>query len=212
MSRKIGDDIYWPLTDLDLLYTQQQQQRKDKSKLAATQPPFVCSQSITVFDNLVNQTFTVVNSLQLSHYNTNVEEEVEDVVDEPTTGPRASSAQPELESNKMPLIALPQAATQDDVDDDKLFSLYACIVDADVRHNYATLGVNFRRASSGKLRRRLRAKSLFGRQQQQQQQQAIRGVLATNTFEEPTSESTSNQVDDELVKLDFLRKEHLHCK
>lgn len=71
----------------------------------------MASQSVTIFDNLANQTFTVINSLQLSQYNDHVSDSGES-------------------SN------IGGSAISD-------FNLYACIVDADVRHNYATLGVRY---------------------------------------------------------------------
>lgn len=90
--------------------------------------PFVCSQTTTVFDNLMNQTFTVVNKLQLSQYS--------DLVDHGKTVRSISSN----------------------------INLYACIVDADIRHNYATLGVHFREAPSKipqDISKRLQAQSAF---------------------------------------------------
>lgn len=152
---------------------------------------FVCSKSTTIFDNLLNQTFTVVNSLKLSHYN----DAGFDVAESSGSGPdsgndadadddAAASADPHHndyeESHKTPLDDVSSSSRlgllnmNDDAKDadrsaptnginDLLvappltqsagrqpnsaavqYNLYACIVDADVRHNYATLGVNFR--------------------------------------------------------------------
>lgn len=87
--------MFWPLTELDLL-------------AGPSHESFVSSQTSTVYNSLANQTFTVVNSFQLSQYNDNIE-----------STPRQ----------------------------DGVYNLYACIVDADIRHNYATLGVHLRRAA-----------------------------------------------------------------
>lgn len=95
IKRDIGGALFWPLTELGLL-------------AGPLHESFVSSQTSTVFNSLANQTFTVVNSLQLSQYNDNIE-----------STPRQ----------------------------DGVYNLYACIVDADVRHNYATLGVHLRRAA-----------------------------------------------------------------
>ena len=81
---------------------------------------------MTVFDNLENQTFTVVNNLQLSQYNDRTQSR----------------------SSNLPLSD---------------YNLYACIVDADVRHNYATLGVHFREALGKfafEVTKRLRARTV----------------------------------------------------
>lgn len=99
IARRIGNDLYWPLTEIELL---------DEKPFGRAN--FVASQTLTVFDNLENQTFTVVNNLQLSQYNDKTQSQ-------------------KIRSNTMPFSD---------------FNLYACIVDADVRHNYATLGVNYR--------------------------------------------------------------------
>lgn len=103
--RRIGSDLYWPITELDLL----DESFNDKR--------FACSQTTTIFDNLVNQTFTVINSLHLSQYK-----------DLPDTS----------------LLSSSDLNAQSNHD----YNLYACIVDADVRHNYATLGVHFRQTHS----------------------------------------------------------------
>lgn len=118
--RRIGYGIYWPLTELDLL-NEYEDLRQPRS--------FVASQTKTIFDNLDNQTFTVVSSVQLSQYNDRVESET------------IKSAPPSMGGD---------------------YNLYACIVDADVRHNYATLGVHFRESPSkipSEISRRLLAKS-----------------------------------------------------
>jgi len=115
--RKLADHLYWPLTELDSF--------KIKSHSDKKPTPFVCSESTTIFDNLANQTFTVVNSLLLSSYN-----DVEG-------GISTFSSH---------------------------YNLYACIVDADVRHNYATLGVNLRetrRQIPYDITKRFQARSIF---------------------------------------------------
>lgn len=91
---------------------------------------FVASQTVTIFDNLENQTFTVVNSIQLSQYNDRTQLQ-------------------SISSNTSPMSDC---------------NLYACIVDADVRHSYATLGVHFRE-TLGKfsldVTKRMRARSIM---------------------------------------------------
>lgn len=114
--------MYWPLTELDLLNEYEDANRPRS---------FVSSQTTTIFDNLDNQTFTVVSNLQLSQYNDRVKSET-------------------IESGSL------------SIEGD--YNLYACIVDADVRHNYATLGVHFRESPSkisSEISRRFRAKSVL---------------------------------------------------
>lgn len=109
--RSINGDLYWPLADLDQL---------------STVKPFVSSLSTTIYDDLANQTFTVINKLHLSQYNDLIGDSSLAQVD------RANRA----------------------------YNLYACLVDADVRHHYATLGVYFKRAPNEipiELSKRLRA-------------------------------------------------------
>lgn len=154
--------MYWPLSELDVL-------RDDNSKRS-----FVCSQTSTIFDNLINQTFTMVNSLQLSQYN--------DVVEQET-----------IRSNSF----------RDEGD----YNLYACIVDADVRHNYATLGVHLRQAPRkipAEISKRLHARS---------------AVLTTSP--EPISSSPhmrlirTNKIDHQqtYTNYDLYREaQKLHCK
>ena len=122
-ARIIGGETFWPLTELDLL-----EQRPEASSVRAhsAAPSFTCSQTTTIFDNIVNQTFTVVNSLHLSQYNDQI------------------------------------GSSQGDSDK---FNLYACIVEADVRRNYVTLGVHFRQASNKiprDIEKRLQAMSVVG--------------------------------------------------
>lgn len=76
--------------------------------------PFVCSQTTTIYDDLANQTFTVINKLHLSQYNDYGD--LLELPDEARMSPQAS------------------------------YNFYACIIDADVRHYYATLGVYFKQA------------------------------------------------------------------
>lgn len=89
------------------------------------------SQTSTVFDSLANQTFTVVNSLQLSQYNDNID----------SSSAAAAAATSSASSSSSPTPTPSSLRKSDGV-----YNLYACIVDADVRHNYATLGVHLRRA------------------------------------------------------------------
>lgn len=115
MVRSLGDDIFWPVTSLDLL---------DDESLGEPSENFVCSQSVTIFDNLLNQTFTVVNSLKLSEHS-----------HEQTGG----------------LNLAPTSQVRVEPNNERHHDLYACMVTADVRHECATLGVNIRHASSSKL-------------------------------------------------------------
>lgn len=126
-TRRIGNDLYWPLTEIDAL--------GERDDGVFDSIPFVCSQSTTIFDNLVNQTFTVVQKLQLSQYN---------------------------DSSHLKTVNEGNSGTKRGVGED--VNLYACVVDADVRHNYATLGVHFREAPSRiplDVSKRLQAQSAF---------------------------------------------------
>lgn len=91
LSRYANNQAYWPLCELDQLPLSKQTIR---SKFA--NKPFVCTESCTIYDDLTNQTFTVINNLQLSQYNDQFDENL---------------------------------------------NLYACLVDADVRHQSASLAV-----------------------------------------------------------------------
>lgn len=155
--------MYWPLSELDLLNDPERTQRGRS---------FVASQTTTIFDNLDNQTFTVVSSLQLSQYN--------DVVEMET-----------VKTNSLPMGSE--------------YNLYACIVDADVRHNYATLGVHFRespRKIPSEISRRLRAKSVLAK---------------SKSLDIANRESMMNKVavevpTDSYANYDLFRENQLKCK
>lgn len=120
LARTIGSELYWPLTELDLL----------ESEADFRSRKFVCSESTTIFDNLVNQTFTVINRLQLSQFNDRADRDGNEV------GHSGEN------------------------------NLYACIVDADIRHTYVTLGVSFRNGPNANLpldlgKRLLKARSII---------------------------------------------------
>lgn len=120
--------MYWPLTELNLF--EEKGTFADRSKSSSS---FTCSQSTSIFDNLENQTFTVVSSLQLGQYN--------DII--------------ESEAAIKPHSTIPRN-----------YNLYACIVDADVRHNYATLGVHLREKPSKipfEISKRLHARSVISK-------------------------------------------------
>lgn len=135
--------MYWPLTELDLL--------NEHGNLSRSRS-FVCSQTTAIFDNLSNQTFTVVTNLQLGQYNDRVE---------------AGAVQ----------------ADSLDMDD---YNLYACIVDADIRHNYATLGVHFREAPNKipyEIRKRLNARAATTKSEQSTKRKStqISGINADSS-------------------------------
>lgn len=159
--RRIGHDLYWPLTELDLL---------NEFTSAGSGRSFVSSQTTTIFDNLANQTFTVVSSLQLSQYNDKSEH---------------------IEANSLPIGN---------------FNLYACIVDADVRHNFATLGVHLRetpRKIPFEISQRLRARSILTKSQK-----------FSSLSNEPLI-AESKQLPIELKSYpnyDSIRESHLQCK
>lgn len=138
--------MYWPLEDLDLIGILTQSS-------ARTTTNFVLSQSTTLFNNLVNQTFTVVNNLQLSRNNVD----------------RFGHA---------PITREPSSPTSSR-------NLFACMVDADVRHDFVTIGVNFPINDSAnripvEISKRLRAKAMFERDQA-----AIRDKEARGKSREP---------------------------
>lgn len=141
----------------------------------------------------MNQTFTVVNSLHLSQYD-----------DQATLGPDADHEEPLPAGRGRPLAA-----------PNPRHNLYACIVDADVRHNYATLAVHFRRkAPPAKLIPRQ-----FGGARLQQAKSSRQFHTPTGTGPpnaDPLASSSSSSLTpmgvdqvDELTKLAFLRDNRL---
>lgn len=140
-AREIDGRLFWPLEDLDLL-----------EQLDDARSSFVQSQSTSLFNNLANQTFTVVNNVQIS-----MGAGLHDLLQDPAA-------------------KTTRAAAADDAGRRATGSsgnLFACIVDADVRHNFVTLGVNFPRDSANsiinsrripiEMSKRLQAKALFER-------------------------------------------------
>lgn len=128
LARRIGNDLYWPLAELNLF-----EERGTVRSRGGSSSSFTCSQSTSIFDNLENQTFTVISSLQLGQYNDMIE-----------SGAAIK-----------PYSIIPQN-----------YNLYACIVDADVRHNYATLGVHLREKPSKipfEISKRLHARSVMSK-------------------------------------------------
>lgn len=159
LARKIVDDIYWPLTELDIFDEMSDKQQKRKR--------FVCSESKTIFNNLSNQTFTVINSLQLSQYNDFVQQE------------SSSLPMKDIHHNHRSRTGRMPGGN---------FNLYACIVDADVRHNYATLGVHFRpNPIPIDLSKRLRARSAVVTKQRQQN-----SLLLSNKLESSLNDNNNN--------------------
>lgn len=103
--RPIGNKLFLPI--------------EETNSIEQTQTGCVLSQSITIFDNLVNQTFTVVNGLQLSQCVEPAGARAYDLLGVDKRSGDTTSGQ---------------------------HNLYACMVDADVRHSFATLAVNYRTA------------------------------------------------------------------
>lgn len=165
LARRIGNELYWPITELDLLYGWNSFGRNNERQSSR----FVCTESTTIFDNLVNQTFTVINSLQLSQYKDNANQQ--------------------------------EAIKSADIDDAS-FNLYACIVDADVRHNYATLGVYFKEGPNSKLSidlsKRLKARSIINKKLHKRHEPELQ-------LEKQTTRLYQNSFD-------FYRDSSLECK
>lgn len=186
LKRTIGADLYWPLTQLDLLNDNPNPSANSNSNNSKSS--FVCSQSTTIFDNLINQTFTVVNSLQLSQYN--------DFVQSKTSGVSQSPSSPPS----------PASASSSSSFSDSYYNLYACIVGADIRHNYATLGVNFRQAPGHlplELSKRLHAKSIL----------AARSTAEKHMERVKSKSMRPDRVDqDNYANFDLLRENQLKCE
>lgn len=128
------------------------------SNRGSQESSFVSSQTITVFDNLANETFTVVNTLQISQYRDH------------------------NNSNK----------DQDKDPQISDFNLYACIVDADVRHNYATLGVRFRESP-------------------------IKAQTESNQVDTTSADAETTLKEDAVYinrysNFDLFRQDHMRCK
>lgn len=130
----------------------------------------------------MNQTFTVVNSLQLSQYNDTVGLS-SDYSDHAGNDPQGDPV----------------------ADAGGHYNLYACIVDADIRHNYATLGVHFRETGkiSFELSKRLHAKSMM--------EKDIASTSATLRGDNG-GQSTNELDENDLTKFNFLRDGELKCK
>lgn len=196
LQRQIGPDLYWPLTAIDLLDDDDEPTGAGGGSSSSSPRPsssrsFVCSQSITIFDNLGKQTFTVVNGLQLSQYN-----------DDPSWSPNRSrrSASKPRKRRGSPL----------DGHDDH-YNLYACIVDADVRHSYATLGVHFRQTASGlpvELRNRLQVRSMLD----EVRSSTGANYVASASLAENDDDNEDHQLPLATGNYNFLRESHLNCK
>lgn len=84
-------------------------------KAKKTTNSFVASQTLTTFNNLSNQTFTVINSLHLTQYNDNINE-----------------------------ISYKQGNGNQKDDLLLGYNIYACLVKADFRRSYARIAINLR--------------------------------------------------------------------
>lgn len=197
--RSIGKDTYWPVAELDLLNDDLHNSKN-----------FVCSQSISIFDNLLNQTFTVVNNLKLSQFNDKIE-----LPPPPPTSATASTTKTTTtrdENDDDAANGLPSPLINPSDTDGGLYNLYACFVDADIRHDYATLGVYFRQASAKlpiELTKRLEARSMFDVVGESTANHIIPTKSAI-TNGHPTGVSDFGPVS--ISEYNMLRQSHLICK
>jgi len=191
---------------------------------------FVCTKSTTVFDNLLNQTFTVVGSLKLSQFNDMEMHKrkgqrkqmnsfgSEAPIDISSTARSMQKIEPRQRHRQSSLIRGQQTGPQTGSGplfkplqyNQAQYDLFACIVDADVRHAYATLGVNFRHAPShmsspyGSLSRASRA--------------IQRPYRETQVIKEQHDSNYRSSVDadifsaSEAAKFNLMRGNQLFCK
>ena len=128
--KRVNGDSYWPLREIDFLY-----ERADLVDARANKPrsSFIASELQTTFNNLSNQTFTVVNSLLLTQYN--------DRQNELTRAALQASSSPATMANASGELSATLVAVH----------VYACVVEADYRHSVARLAINMREPAAASL-------------------------------------------------------------